>query len=84
MRTSRHAVLRRSATSARRVGDPRRPKRAKTSRKLNRAARVVVEPSRVLIPAPASTRAVAVRPELQRDQQMPMNVTPELVAPISI
>jgi hypothetical protein len=52
--------------------------------KLNRAARVLVDPSKVLVPAPASTRAVAVRPQLQRKQQMPVDVTPKLVAPISI
>ena len=68
-----------SATSARRACDPRRPKKAETYGNLNRAARVVVDPSRVLIPAPASTRAVAVRPELQRHQQMPLDVTPELI-----
>jgi hypothetical protein len=67
---------------SRRLRGPRRPKKDESSRKLNRAARVAVEPSRVLVPAPASTRAVAVRPELQRHQQMPLDVTPELVAPM--
>ena len=84
---SRRAVLRRPATSARRVRDPRKPKKAESFadvRNLNSEGRVVVEPGRVLVPAPASTRAVAVRPELQRHQQMPLDVTPELVAPISI
>jgi len=61
---------------------PEKAEKAETYGNLNRAARVVVEPSRVLLPAPASTRAVAVRPELQRHQQMSLDVTPELLSPM--